>query len=121
MVKPGDKRKKVPRQSMAEIPMEQRRTTFREVPLGYSDETAQLEASRCIMCKKPKCVAGCPVEIDIPAFIQLINDGKFVEAARKIKEQNALGAVCGRVCPQEDQCELECVLGIKGEPVAIGR
>ncbi|MCD6386590.1 NADPH-dependent glutamate synthase [Candidatus Sumerlaeota bacterium] len=116
-----EKKEKIPRQPMPQRPLEERRTTFKEVPLGYSPEQAILEASRCIMCTKPKCVEGCPVEIDIPGFIQLIKEGKFIEAARKIKEQNSLPAICGRVCPQEDQCEKTCVLGIKGEPVAIGR
>ncbi len=79
------------------------------------------EAKRCIQCKKPLCVGGCPVNIDIPWFIDLMAEGKFVEAARKIKETNTLPAVCGRVCPQEDQCEKVCVIGKKGEPVSIGR
>ena len=98
-----------------------RRKNFKEVPLGYAPEMAVTEASRCILCKKPKCIDGCPVEIDIPAFIALIKDSKFAEAARKIKEENALPAICGRVCPQEEQCEITCVIGIKQEPVAIGR
>lgn len=98
-----------------------RRRNSDEVPLGYSPELAQLEASRCLQCKKPKCIAGCPVEIDIPGFIQLIVEGNFDASARKIKETNALPAICGRVCPQEDQCEQLCILGKKGEPVAIGR
>jgi len=115
------KKPKTPRQAMPEQDPEVRKHNFNEVPYGYSPETAQIEASRCIMCKKPKCVAGCPVEIDIPGFIALIRDGKFEDAAKKIKEENALPAVCGRVCPQEEQCEIVCVLGIKNEPVAIGR
>ncbi len=119
--KVAKKKDRIPRQEMSQIPLDGRRRTFREVPLGYSEEQAVLEASRCIMCTKPKCVAGCPVEIDIPAFIQLIKEGRFIEAAWKIKEKNCLPAICGRVCPQEDQCEKTCVLGIKGEPVAIGR
>jgi glutamate synthase (NADPH/NADH) small chain len=80
-----------------------------------------LEASRCIQCKKPGCVAGCPVNINIPAFIKKIAEGKFVDALLKLKEQTALPAVCGRVCPQESQCEAGCILGKKGDPVAIGR
>jgi glutamate synthase (NADPH/NADH) small chain len=120
-IEPKPKKEKIPRQPMPQQPAEVRRHNFNEVPLGYSPEIARLEASRCIMCKKPKCIEGCPVEIDIPAFITLLRDGKFVEAARKIKEENALPAICGRVCPQEEQCEIKCVLGIKGEPVAIGR
>ena len=115
------KKPKIPRQPMPQQSPEVRRKNFNEVPLGYTAEIAMKEASRCIMCKKPKCIDGCPVEIDIPAFIALIKDGKFAEAARKIKEENALPAICGRVCPQEDQCEIVCVVGIKQEPVAIGR
>ena len=79
------------------------------------------EAKRCIQCKKPGCIAGCPVDVDIPGFVGLIAEGKFVEAALKLKETNGLPAVCGRVCPQEDQCEKFCILGKKGEPVAVGR
>jgi glutamate synthase (NADPH/NADH) small chain len=112
---------KAPRQPMPEQPPEERVKNFEEVPLGYSEEQALTEASRCLQCKKPKCVPGCPVAVDIPGFIGLIREGKFGEAARTIKETNVLPAVCGRVCPQEDQCEAVCVLGKKGEPVAIGR
>lgn len=115
------KKPKIPRQPMSEQAPMERIHNFNEVPYGYSPETARIEASRCIMCKKPKCIDGCPVEIDIPAFLALVRDGKFAEAARKVKEENALPAICGRVCPQEDQCEIVCVLGIKQEPVAIGR
>jgi len=106
---------------MPEQAPEDRVANFLEVPFGYTQELALLEAGRCLLCKKPRCVTGCPVNIDIPGFISLIRDGKFIEAALKIKEQNALPAVCGRVCPQEEQCEKMCVLGVKGEPVAIGR
>ncbi len=98
-----------------------RAKNFNEVPYGYPPEVAQLEASRCLQCKKPKCIEGCPVEIDIPAFIKLIYEGDFVGAARKLKERNSLPAICGRVCPQEDQCEKFCVVGKKDQPVAIGR
>lgn len=114
-------RPKIPRQPMPEQDPRRRRYNFEEVPRGYSEETARLEASRCIQCKKPGCVEGCPVNIHIPAFIKLIAEGKFVEALLKLKEQTALPAVCGRVCPQESQCEARCILGKKGEPVAIGR
>ena len=114
-------KEKIPRQPMPEQAPKDRARNFDEVPYGYSEQSAMLEASRCMACKKPRCVDGCPVNIDIPGFIALMQEGKFVEAARKIKEHNALPAVCGRVCPQEDQCEKLCVLGIKGEPVAIGR
>ena len=112
---------KIPRQKMPEQDPIERAKNFSEVPYGYSPETAMLEASRCIQCKKPFCVQGCPVEIDIPGFIALIAEGKFLESARKLKEKNVLPAICGRVCPQEEQCEMKCVLGKKFEPVAIGR
>ena len=98
-----------------------RSKNFDEVPLGYTEEEALLEAQRCLHCKKPFCVAGCPVDIDIPGFIALISEKDFIGAAHKIKETNSLPAVCGRVCPQENQCEEVCVLGKKGDPVAIGR
>jgi glutamate synthase (NADPH/NADH) small chain len=118
-----DKKKKIkiPRQSMREQDPQVRSKNFDEVPLGYTEEEAILEASRCLHCKKPFCVAGCPVDIDIPGFIRLISEKDFIGAARKIKETNSLPAVCGRVCPQENQCEEVCVLGKKGDPVAIGR
>ncbi|HOD37011.1 MAG TPA: NADPH-dependent glutamate synthase [Syntrophales bacterium] len=116
-----EKKEKIPRQKMPEQDPKARVRNFNEVPLGFSPETAMLEAKRCIMCKKPGCVAGCPVDIDIPAFIKLIAGGDFIGAARKLKETNVLPAVCGRVCPQEDQCEKVCILGKKGDPVAIGR
>ncbi|MBN2564957.1 MAG: NADPH-dependent glutamate synthase [Candidatus Eisenbacteria bacterium] len=110
----------------ARIPMPKqdhraRRNNFDEVALGYTREMAQEEALRCLQCKKSPCVAGCPVEIDIPAFIKLIQQGDFLGAARKIKEKNSLPGICGRVCPQEEQCEIQCVLSKKGQPVAIGR
>ncbi len=94
---------------------------FKEVPLGYTAEMAQTEASRCLHCKIPQCVTGCPVQVPIPDFLQLVSQGDFAGAARKIKEKNAFPAICGRVCPQENQCEGKCVLGKKFEPVAIGR
>ena len=112
---------KIPRQPMPEQKAQERRKNFDEVPLGYSPETAKLEASRCLQCKKPGCVAGCPVEIDIPGFITPMVDGNFAAAIAKLKEKTALPAVCGRVCPQETQCEILCVLGKKGDPVAVGR
>jgi glutamate synthase (NADPH/NADH) small chain len=104
----------------AQDPMS-RRHNFDEVALGYTPEMARSEALRCLQCKKSPCIAGCPVEIDIPGFVKLIQEGHFLAAARKIKEANNLPAICGRVCPQESQCEVKCVLDRKGEPVAIGR
>jgi glutamate synthase (NADPH/NADH) small chain len=115
------KKKRVPRQPMPEQNPGRRRHNFEEVPWGYSEETAMLEASRCLKCKKPGCSKGCPVNINIPGFVSLIAEGRFIDALIKLKEQNALPAVCGRVCPQESQCESMCILGKKGEPVAIGR
>jgi len=114
------KKETIPRQPMPEQPPEVRRRNFLEVPLGYTPELAMKEAERCLQCKKPSCMEGCPVSIDIPAFISLIKQGEFTKAVRKIWERNALPAVCGRVCPQEIQCEGNCVLGKKGQPVAIG-
>ncbi len=98
----------------------ERARNFMEVPYGYTPEEAMEEASRCLNCLKPTCRTGCPVSINIPSFIKLIKEGKFIEAAWKIKEDNALPAVCGRVCPQEIQCESLCILGKKGQPVAVG-
>ncbi len=112
---------KLPRSDMPRQDPKVRAHNFDEVALGYSKELALQEASRCIECKKKPCVAGCPVEVDIPGFIGLIKREDFLGAIHKIKETNSLPAVCGRVCPQEDQCEKLCTLGIKGEPVAVGR
>jgi glutamate synthase (NADPH/NADH) small chain len=112
---------RTPRQKMPEQKPEVRRTNFSEVPLGYSPETAKVEAARCLQCKKPQCVEGCPVNVNIPGFIAQVAEGKFVEAIKVIKESNSLPAVCGRVCPQESQCEAKCILGKKFEPVAIGK
>ena len=100
---------------------EARICNFEEVALGYTAETAQLEAQRCLNCKNQPCVSGCPVQVHIPDFIRLIVKGDFEGAYQTIAETNALPAVCGRVCPQESQCEKYCVRGIRGEPVAIGR
>ncbi len=110
--------KKVP---MREQSPQERIKNFNEVPFGYTEEEAVLEANRCLSCKKPPCVSGCPVEIDIPGFIAKIKEKKFREAARILKDKNCLPAICGRVCPQEEQCEKFCVLGKKFEPCAIGR
>lgn len=112
---------KIPRQEMPEQDQKLRVHNHQEVPYGYTTELALLEAGRCLQCKKPKCVEGCPVNIDIPSFISLIADERFDAAAKKIKERNILPAICGRVCPQENQCEERCILGVKDEPVAIGR
>jgi len=114
------KKEKIPRQKMPEQDPKVRARNFQEVPLGYTPELAQKEAERCIQCKDPRCKQGCPVEIDIPAFIKCIKEGEFEGAIRKLWEMNALPAVCGRVCPQEIQCEGLCVVGKKDEPVAIG-
>jgi len=116
-----EKKEKIPRQPMPEQEPKVRARNFEEVPLGYSPEIAMREASRCIQCKNPSCRTGCPVEINIPAFIDRVKEGDFKGAIAKIKETNALPAICGRVCPQEVQCENNCILGKKGEPVAIGR
>ncbi|AWI04701.1 NADPH-dependent glutamate synthase [Clostridium drakei] len=109
------------RTSIKEQDSKVRATNFQEVCLGYSKEEAMQEASRCLNCKNPKCVGDCPVTIRIPEFIQQVKEGNFEEAAKIIAKSSALPAVCGRVCPQESQCEGKCVLGIKGEAVAIGK
>jgi glutamate synthase (NADPH/NADH) small chain len=109
------------RTPMPEQPAEERRKNFNEVALGYTKEDALAEASRCLSCKDPKCVEGCPVNVDIPGFIKLVCEEDFSGAIERIKGTNALPAICGRVCPQETQCEALCVLGKKGQPVAIGR
>ncbi len=106
---------------MREQNPEDRIKNFDEVALGYSEDEALLEADRCLNCPKPRCIEGCPVGIDIPAFISLIKERKYREAYRKIKERDSLPAITGRVCPQENQCEKTCVLARTGEPVAIGR
>jgi len=98
-----------------------RRRNFDEVALGYSEQQAVEEASRCIQCKKPGCIKGCPVEVNIPEFIKAVSEGDMPEAVRIIKSTNSLPAICGRVCPQETQCEVVCALNKKGAPIAIGR
>jgi len=105
---------------MREQPPQERVHNFDEVPYGYTPEQAIAEAKRCLGCKKPGCVSGCPVNVDIPGFIGQIAEGNFWEAIRIMKKTNVLPAICGRVCPQEEQCEGSCVLGKKMEPVAIG-
>ena len=99
----------------------ERAKNFKEVCLGYDNERAVKEASRCLHCKNPKCVEGCPVSINIPEFISYIKENDIEGAAKEIAKYSSLPAVCGRVCPQESQCEGKCVLGIKGEPIAIGK
>ena len=94
---------------------------FYEVALGYDEEKALAEAERCLQCPNPRCVQGCPVDVPIPEFIKLIKEKDYVGASKKIKEKNALPAVCGRVCPQENQCQQMCVLGKMGDPISIGR
>ena len=112
---------KIPRVSVREQEPHVRATNFEEVCYGYNAEEAQLEASRCLNCKNPRCVAACPVNINIPAFIQKVHEGDFAAASAVIAEDSSLPSICGRVCPQETQCEGSCILGIKGEPVAIGK
>ena len=112
---------KIPRVAVREQDPNIRRANFEEVCYGYNSEEAMLEASRCLNCKKPKCVSSCPVSVNIPAFIQEVAKGNFDNAAKIIAIDSSLPAVCGRVCPQESQCEGDCILGIKGEPVAIGK
>ncbi|GAB4263162.1 MAG: NADPH-dependent glutamate synthase [Deferrisomatales bacterium] len=115
------KRERLPRTPMPEQDPLERARNFDEVPYGYTPEMAQREASRCLQCKKPACRKGCPVQVFIPEFIAAIGEGEFQKAAEILKEKNSLPAVCGRVCPQESQCEAYCVVGKKDEPVAIGR
>ncbi len=117
----SDKKREAPREPMPKQKVEERVKNFYEVALGYTEEQAKKEAARCIECPKPLCVRGCPVDINIPEFIRLVVEGKYTEAASKIKEDDILPRMTGRVCPQEDQCEAQCVLGLKGNPIAIGR
>ncbi len=119
-LKPSE-RMKIPRQNSIEQNPVERNKNFNEVSFGLNEELALLEAKRCLDCKNPVCIDGCPVRIDIPAFINLIIEKDFKGAADKIREANYLPAICGRVCPQEDQCEIVCLLGKKHEPVAIGK
>jgi len=114
-------RMKIQRQVMPEQDPLVRRNNFSEVNLGLTEELAKMEALRCIQCPKPTCVEGCPVGVKINEFIALVADGDFLGAAEKMKEDNLLPAICGRVCPQEEQCEVKCIVGKKNEPVAIGR
>ena len=113
-----DRMKRVP---VREQEPKVRATNFEEVCLGYNEEEAMAEASRCLNCKNPRCVGKCPVSVPIPRFIEQVKNGNFAEAAKIIAEASALPAVCGRVCPQDRQCESQCVLGIKGEAISIGK
>ncbi len=119
--KPRHRPSRAPRTAMPERGPEERARDFDEVTLGYTEEMARAEAERCLQCKVPTCIDGCPVNIDIKSFIGRMIDGDYAAGVAVLKERNALPAVCGRVCPQEEQCEAHCVLGKKGEPVAIGR
>src|SRR5574338_30520 len=114
-------RMKIPRQPMPEQDSMERSRNFKEVNLGFTEELAKMEALRCLQCPKPVCIEGCPVEVKIKDFITLVSEGDYLGAARKIKEDNMLPAIWGRVCPQEEQCEAKCVVGKKGESIAIGR
>jgi glutamate synthase (NADPH/NADH) small chain len=114
-------RMKIPRQQSLEQKAEERCVNFTEVSLGLNEERAHIEALRCLECKNPVCVEGCPVNIDIRSFIQLVMDEDYVGAVNKIREANYLPSICGRVCPQESQCEAVCTMGKKHEPVAIGK
>ncbi len=114
-------RMKISRQAMPEQDANERSRNFNEVNLGFTEELAKMEALRCIQCPKPTCIDGCPVSVKIKDFIALVAEGDYMGAAAKIKEDNMLPAVCGRVCPQEEQCEVKCVVGRKNDPVAIGR
>lgn len=118
---PRKKPERVPRQAMPVRSPDERNKDFNEVALGFTAELAQIEAKRCLQCPKQPCVDGCPVSVDITGFIHLVTEGDFIGAAQKIKETNLLPAVCGRVCPQEEQCEQVCVVGKIDKPVAIGR
>ncbi|MFN2280602.1 MAG: NADPH-dependent glutamate synthase [Anaerolineales bacterium] len=118
---PRQKKERIPRQEMPVRPPEERVQDFNEVALGFTEELALTEAKRCLQCPKHPCMEGCPVSVDIPGFIHLITEGDYIGAAQKIKETNLLPAVCGRVCPQEEQCEQVCVVGKIDQPVAIGR
>ena len=112
---------KIPRVPVREQDPKVRATNFEEVCYGYDAEEAKLEATRCLHCKNPRCVAACPVSVKIPNFIAQVAAGNFAAAASVIAEDSSLPAICGRVCPQETQCEGSCILGVKGEPVAIGK
>jgi len=107
--------------SMLKQSLKKRIHNFNEVALGYTEEQAVAEAERCLQCEKAPCVKACPVEIDIPEFIRLIKERRFGEAIKKVKEKNSLPAICGRVCPQEEQCQADCTMGKIGDPISVGR
>ncbi len=117
---PRNKKVHLPRVKMPEVEADVRVQSFMEVPLGYDEALAKAEAERCLDCKHPKCVDGCPVNINIPKFLKEIRTGQFEEAAKTLRESNSLPAICGRVCPQEEQCESRCIEGIRHDPIAIG-
>ena len=119
--KPRHKPSRGPRTAMPEADAAERARSFDEVALGYTEEQARAEAERCLQCRNATCIEGCPVNIDIKSFIGHMIEGDYTDAVTVLKERNALPAVCGRVCPQEEQCEIACVLAKKGDPVAIGR
>src|SRR5512133_3567363 len=119
MAEKVDKTEKKSRVPMPEQEPKVRARNFLEVPIGYTVKMAQEEAARCLQCKKPGCVTGCPVGVDIPGFIDLIAQGDMTGAIRNLWGKNAMPAVCGRVCPQEIQCEGKCIVGKKDMPVAI--
>ncbi len=121
---PKKKRERPPPTKKVPMPEQDplvRNKNFQEVALGYTAEQAIEEAKKCMQCRNPKCISGCPVEVPIKEFVELVQQGKFMDAALKIKETNSLPAICGRVCPQETQCEAPCIYGIRNEPIAIGR
>ena len=121
--KPTSRPKRIRRETvrMARQKPEDRRHNFDEVALGYTEDQAISEAERCLQCPDPQCVKGCPVEIEIPEFIRLIVECKYDDAIKELKRKNSLPAICGRVCPQEEQCQQQCVMGKAGEPISIGR
>ena len=126
MLQPQVVHKTVSQDRFHAVPMEklchkERVQSFSEVALGYTFEQALQEAQRCLCCPDPQCTKGCPVGLEIPAFIKLIKEKKYDEAIKKVKEKNNLPAICGRVCPQEEQCQKFCIKGKKGDPVSIGR
>ena len=126
MVVKDEKKKKVKKEKIPRTPIPEQdpkvwAKNFKEVATGYTEDDALREASRCLQCKKPKCIKGCPVDIDIPGFINFIKEKNFEAAIKRIKEKNALPAICGRVCPQENQCQKFCIIGYRGDPISIGR